>query len=75
MSNYGRLWQEVSDIRDALKKLVSHATTNTLADAERTCADAILTARDAGDFDRAKRIEGYLSVWADLERRMKRCDD
>lgn len=75
MSNYGRLWQEVSNIRDELKKLVSHAITNTLADAERTCADALITARDAGDHHRENRIRGLLSSWADLERRMARCND
>lgn len=75
MSKYGRLWQQASDIRDELKKLVSHAITNTLADAKRTCADSIITARDAGDDERARHIESLLSSWADLERRMAACDD
>jgi phosphoenolpyruvate-protein kinase (PTS system EI component) len=75
MSRYGRLWQRVSDIRDELKQLVSHATTNTLKDAEQTCSDAIITARDSGDAARAARIEDLLSAWADLEREMAACDD
>jgi hypothetical protein len=75
MSRYGRLWQQASDIRDELKKLVSHATTSSLADAERTCRDSIITAKDAGDEERARRIESLLSSWADLERRMATCDD
>jgi len=75
MSEYGRLWQQASDIRNELKKLISHATTNTLADAKRTCADSIITARDAGDHWRANRISDLLETWADLERRMARCDD
>ncbi len=75
MSEYGRLWQQASDIRDELKKLVSHATTNTLTDAKRTCADSIITARDAGDPCRANRISDLLETWTDLEQRMAACDD
>jgi hypothetical protein len=74
MSEYGRLWQQVWEIRAELKKLVSHAETGTLADAQRTCADAILTARDAGDERLAARIAGLLESWADLEKRMAGCD-
>jgi hypothetical protein len=75
MSEYGRLWQQASDIRDELKKLVSHVTTDTLADARRTCANSIITARDSGNHGRAQRISDLLEAWADLERRMARCDD
>ncbi len=74
MSDYGRLWQKVADIRDELKRLVSHANTNTLASAQRTCADSIITARDAGDVTRADRIEYLLADWVDLERRMAMTD-
>lgn len=75
MSNYGRLWQRVADIRAELKRLVSHADTDSLEKAERTCADSIITARDAWNHTRANRIEDLLSAWADLERRMAQCED
>lgn len=75
MSNYGRLWQQVSDIRDELKQLVSHGVTNTIADAKRTYADSIITARDGGDHQRANRISSLLERWADLEKVMAECND
>ena len=75
MSRYGRLWQQASDIRDELKKLISHCSTNTLEEARRTCADSMITAWDAGDHHRWMRISDLLERWADLERRMADCDD
>jgi hypothetical protein len=75
MSKYGRLWQQASDIRDELKKLVSHASTDTLADAKRTCGDSVITARDTGDPSRAHRISDLLERWEDLEKEMAACDD
>lgn len=75
MSNYGKLWQQVSNIRDELKRLVSHAITNTIVDAKRTCADSIITARDAGDHQLANHIAGLLERWEDLEKVMAECND
>ena len=75
MSNYGRLWQRAADIRVELKRLVSHANTDTLEKAKSTCADSIITARDTWTHTRANRIEDLLAAWADLEKRMADCDD
>jgi len=75
MSEYGKLWQKVWEIREELKKLVSHACTDRLEDARRTCANAMISARDAGDHRRWTQIDALLERWADLERQMAACDD
>jgi hypothetical protein len=63
MSDYGRLFARVSEIRDMLKHLVPGAKVNTLGEA----------IREASAQDR--RIQQGLSDWADLEREMAKCDD
>ena len=59
MSEYGRLWQRVADIRDELKQLAPGASTNTLRDAR-------LGTRHLSD----ERIERLLARWEILEREM-----
>lgn len=59
MSEYGRLWQRVADIRDELKQLAPGANTNTLLGAH-------LSTRHLSD----ERIERLLARWEILEREM-----
>jgi hypothetical protein len=59
MSEYGRLWQRVADIRDELKQLAPSASTNTLQGAR-------LSTRHLRD----ERIERLLARWEILEREM-----
>ncbi len=58
MSEYGRLWQQVSDIRRTLRRMFPEADTSTLAKAQESVA----------------RADRLLTEWADLERRMARTD-
>ena len=64
MSEYGRLWQAVSDIRDKLKRAIPGAKTGTLAEAEASVEAA----------GKMRELGYLLSEWADLERRMARAD-
>lgn len=59
MSEYGRLWQRVADIRDELKQLAPGVNTNTLLGAR-------LSTRHLRD----ERVERLLARWEILEREM-----
>lgn len=39
MSVYGRVWEEIAEVRREIKKLVPNADTNSLAAAERSVED------------------------------------
>lgn len=63
MSDYGKLFQEVSDVRQNLKRLIPGASVNMLGEAIREAAA------------QNRLIQQELSRWADLEREMAQCDD
>jgi hypothetical protein len=60
MSEYGRLFQQVADIRREIKKLVPGANTNTLEEARKSCGGS---------------CERLLLRWERLECWMKDVDD
>jgi hypothetical protein len=64
MSTYGRLWQQVSDIRNELKHL--GVVGDTLADARK--------ASDKKPAD-TPRVGQLLRRWAQCEEEMKDCDE
>ncbi len=64
MSEYGRLWQAVYDIRRKIREAVPGANTNTL-EAARTSVQA------AG---KQNELGYLLSEWEHLERKMARAD-
>lgn len=64
MSEYGRLWEEVSKIRRQIREVLPAANTNTLAQA--TAAVEAAGKRDELGF--------LLSEWAYFERKMARAD-
>jgi hypothetical protein len=65
MSEYGRLWEEVSNIRREIRDLVPGATTNTLAEA-RASVEAMGKAAEVGHL---------LEEWQRYEWKMARIDD
>lgn len=70
MSAYGKLWQEVSEIRDALKLLVPEINTSSVDAA----AEAVTgSARDLRS--QAERIERLMRRWRVLEAAMAGCND
>lgn len=64
MSEYGRMWQQVAEIRQMLKEPVpSIDTSATLGQATRS-------------FGRLNgRVMACLAEWAELEKKMADCDD
>jgi hypothetical protein len=58
MSDYGKLWQQVADLRLELKRWVPGSTMNTLKIAREERNDLV------------RRIDQALASWAALERRM-----
>lgn len=60
MSEYGRLFQQVADIRQEIKEQIPGANTNTLEEAQKSCNG---------------RCERLLRRWELLERWMKDVDD
>jgi len=60
MSEYGRLWQQASDIRLKIKQILPECDTSTLAAAR------------AGIERRKKYLDGLLVEWADLEALMEK---
>jgi|HubBroStandDraft_2_1064218.scaffolds.fasta_scaffold448643_3 hypothetical protein len=63
MSEYGQLWQKVSDLRVELKRYIPGAILNTLEDAKRE--------RD----EHVQKIDQALADWAYWKRRMDVSDD
>jgi hypothetical protein len=72
MSDYGKLWAEVAEIRHRLKSWLPDMPTNTLADAQAFA----LTMSEATDADKRLKsgVESSLQSWAELEKEMKSCD-
>lgn len=60
MSEYGKLWQQVSNIRVELKKLIPDAKMDSLETAKKE--------RDT----HVGRIDFMLASWADIEREMEK---
>lgn len=63
MSDYGKLFEQVADIRVALKRLLPDAKVDTLVGAMREAARNEAT------------VQTHLIRWAELEREMAKCDD
>jgi hypothetical protein len=70
MSEYGRLWQQVSDIRRSIKEQVPGVTLNTLAEARTEIA---ARAADMAP-ETATRVNAQLADWARLETRMEQTE-
>ena len=64
MSEYGRLWEEVSTIRRAIREAVPGANTDTLAQAEASVAA----------LGKTNEVGVLLRRWARLEQKMALCD-
>ena len=69
MSDYGKLWAEVSEVREAIKALVPEADTSTWATANEA---SLVSVRDLRS--QAERVERLMRRWASLEAEMARCD-
>jgi len=70
MSEYGRLWQQVSDIRRSIKEMVPGVTLNTLKEAR-----AEIAARASGlSPTTLSHVNTQLDDWARIEVRMERTD-
>lgn len=65
MSNYGRLWQKVADIRETLRKAIPGSNTSTLEEARAS----VKRAGRMGEFG------GLLADWELYERMMAQTDD
>ena len=64
MSEYGRLWQAVSDIRLRIRETLPSANTNTLAEATASVEAA----------EKMRELGYLLSDWAYYERKMAQTD-
>ena len=69
MSDYGKLWAEVSEIRQALKVLVPAISTNSLTEARPAAEVNVRELRTQAD-----RVERLMRRWESLEAAMARCD-
>ena len=65
MSNYGRLWQKVADIRDTIRKAIPGSNTNSLKEARASVESA----------GKMGELGHLLSDWALYETMMARTDD
>ncbi len=65
MSEYGRLWQEVSDIRSRIRAALPSANTDTLEKATASIEAA----------GKTRELRHLLSEWASYERKMAETDD
>lgn len=70
MSEYGRLWQQVSDIRRSIKEQVPGVTLNTLTEAR---AEIAVRAADMAPAT-ATYVNAQLADWARLETRMEQTE-
>lgn len=69
MSAYGKLWQEVSEIREALTYLVPDIDASSASAAQEAVAASARELRS-----QAERIERLLRRWRSLELAMSGCD-
>ncbi len=66
MSNYGRIWQRASDVRDKLKELMPGIPVN-------RHRDTVVYLQ--GRVDVTREVDALMVKWARLEREMEMCDD